>query len=369
MFQNLKVKASWACLEISHVIIYDIHMSLATALKPYISSRRYDYAFIIGAPLIALLFIVLTCEPRLQSGEFLYNPKTPIWLIIGSNFLTHSHIMLVFLRSHGNISVLKRFPYRFSLIPLFMLSAMWASPVLFSVTGFIAVYWDEWHSLMQTFGFGRIYDAKIGNDVNVGRKLDMGLCFVLGLLPHVILLTFIPEDVRTQGLVSYLDLEPDHAEKYGHFFFSLRGTLIYFGIGYIIFYASEYYKLIQKGYKYSTNKFILFTMTGLSAGIMASFYTVADAAYFGNIYHALQYYFIVYISEGERISGNFGVKKENKVANVLFYIFVVLSGCVLFAIVRQKTEGLGLLGAFWILTSLLHFWYDGFIWSVRKKDV
>jgi len=339
------------------------------AVKTYISSRRYDYLFIIGAPLIAFLFIALTCQPRLQSGEFLYNPKTPIWLIIGSNFLTHSHIMLVFLRSHMNISVFKRFPYRFSLIPLFMLCAMWASPILFGITGFIAVYWDEWHSLMQTFGFGRIYDAKLGNDVNLGRKLDMGLCFVLGLLPHVILLTFIPEEVRTEGLQTYLDLEKGAAEKYGHYFFALRGTLIYFAIGYIIFYISEYYKLIKKGYKYSTNKFILFAVTGASAALMASFYTVADAAYFGNIYHALQYYFIVYISEGSRISGNVGIKKQNTLATFLFYIFVVLTGCVLFALVRHKTEGLGLLGAFWVLTSLLHFWYDGFIWSVRKKDV
>lgn len=339
------------------------------AVKTYISTKRYDYLFIIGMPFIAFLFIALTCQPRMQSGEFIYNPKTPIWLIIGSNFLTHSHIMLVFLRSHMNISVFKRFPYRFSLIPLFMLGAMWASPVLLAATGFIAVYWDEWHSLMQTFGFGRIYDAKLGNDVNLGRKLDMGLCFVIGLLPHVILLTFIPEDVRTEGLQLYLDLEPEHAEKYGHYFFALRGTFIYFGIGYIIFYISEYYKLIKKGYKYSTNKFILFAVTGISSSLMAAFYTAADAAYFGNIYHALQYYFIVYISEGSRISGNVGIKKENKTGMILFYIFVVLSGCVLFALVRQKTQGLGLLGAFWILTSLLHFWYDGFIWSVRKKDI
>lgn len=338
-------------------------------MKSFISSRKLDYIFIIGAPVIALLAVVLTCEPRFKSGEFLYNPKTPIWLIIGSNFLTHSHIMLVFLRSHGNFSVLKRFPYRFSLIPLFMLCMMWASPVLLGITGFIAIYWDEWHSLMQTFGFGRIYDAKAGNDVTKGRRLDMGLCFVLGLLPHVILLTFIPENVRTEGLVTYLDLEQHHAEKYGHYFFALREPLIYFGIGYIVYYTHEYYKLIKKGYKYSTTKLTLFACTGISAGIMAAFYTAADAAYFGNIYHALQYYFIVYISEGERLSGNVGIKKENKRSVILFYLFVILVGCLLFALIRHKTEGLGYFGAFWILTSLLHFWYDGFIWSVRKQDI
>lgn len=344
-------------------------MTSVASVKSYISDRKLDHIFIIGAPLIAFLAIALTCEPRFKSGEFLYNPKTPIWLIVGSNFLTHSHIMLVFIRSHGNLSVLKRFPYRFSLIPLFILFAMWASPALFGVMGFIAIYWDEWHSLMQTFGFGRIYDAKMGNDVMKGRRLDMGLCFVLGLLPHVILLTFIPENVRTEGLVTYLDLPQDTAERFGHFFFAFREPFIYFGIGYIIYYVHEYYKLIKNGYKYSSTKFTLFACTGLSAGLMAAFYTAADAAYFGNIYHALQYYFIVYISEGERISGNVGIKKENRMAIFLFYVFVILAGCILFALVRHKTEGIGLLGAFWVLTSLMHFWYDGFIWSVRKKDI
>lgn len=344
-------------------------MSIASTLKPYISSRKYDHFFIIGAPLIALLFIAAFCEPRYKSGEFLYNPRTPLWLIIGSNFLTHSHIMLVFLRSHMNTGVFKKFPYRFSLIPLFMLCAMWMSPLLFGAVGFIAVYWDEWHSLMQTFGFGRIYDAKLGNDATTGRKLDMGLCFVLGLLPHVILLTFIPEAARTEGVQVYLDLEPDFAQKYGHYFFSLRAPLISFGIGYVLFYVWEYHKLIKRGYKYSSTKFTLFAATGFSSSIMAGFFTVADAAYFGNIYHALQYYFIVYISEGTQISGKFGMKKENKKAALLFYIFVVLTGCVLFAIIRNKTEGIGYFGAFWMLTSLLHFWYDGFIWSVRKQHI
>jgi hypothetical protein len=346
-----------------------MQITRSQTIGAFISSRKHDNFFIIFCPLIALLIIAAFCVPRFQTGLFLYNPDTPTWLIIGSNFLTHSHIMLVFLRSHGNSNVFKRFPLRFSLIPMFMLGAMWASPVLFAATGFIAVYWDEWHSLMQTFGFGRIYDAKLGNDVSTGRKLDMGLCFVLGLLPHVILLTFIPEAVRTEGLQAYLDLEPQHAAKYGHYFFALRIPLISFGITYILFYIWSYQKLIKNGYKYSSAKFTLFAATGISSSLMASLYTVADAAYFGNIYHAIQYYFIVYISEGSLISGKFGISKENKKGILMFYCFVVLSGCLLFAIVRSKTEGLGLFGAFWVMTSLLHFWYDGFIWSVRKQHI
>ena len=35
-----------------------------------------------------------------------------------------------------------------------------------------ATFWDVYHSAMQTFGLGRIYDARTGNNPNKGRRLD-----------------------------------------------------------------------------------------------------------------------------------------------------------------------------------------------------
>lgn len=345
-------------------------MSVSTTLRPYISSGKLDAFFIIGMPFIALLTIAAVCEPRALSGQFLYNPKTPLWLLIGANLLTHSHVLLVFLRSHINQDIFKRFPLQFTGIPLIMLAAMWASPFVFGIMGFIAVYWDEWHSLMQTFGFGRIYDAKLGNDVTIGRKLDMGMCFVLGFLPHVIALTFLPEAVRTDGLHGYMDLDLDVAEKFGPYLSAFQLPLICFGIGYVIFYIYHYQKLIRNGYKFPKTKLALFATTGISAITIASFYSVADAAIFGNIYHALQYYFIVYISEGHLVSKKIGISAEKKKTILAFFCIVIIAGTLLFALLRSRTEhALGFIGCFWLLTSLLHFWYDGFIWSVRKQDI
>ncbi len=337
-------------------------MNVAVNARPFVTARTFDNLFIIGSPFIAFLFIALTCETRSESGEFLYNPRTPHWLIIGSLLLTHSHVMLVFLRSHMNGNVLRRFPYRFTVVPLILFSSMWVSPFLFGVMGFVAVYWDEWHSLMQTFGFGRIYDAKLGNNPHAGRKADMGLCFVLGLLPHLILLTCIPNDVRSEGLEVYLDLGPDVAARVGSFLHLLRLPLVFFGTGYLVFYLHHSLKLKSQGYQFPTTKLALFASTGIFSVLMATFYTVADAAYFGNIYHALQYYFIVYVSE-------VGVRKESVGKKVMVYCFLILGITLLLAFARSKTEGIGFFGSFWLLTSLLHFWYDGFIWSVRKQDI
>lgn len=344
-------------------------MSVAATLKPYVSSRRVDNLLIIGSPLIALLIIAVVCEPRLKSGEFLYNAKTPQWLLIIAGLLTHSHILMVFLRSHMNAGVYKRFPVRFTGIPLIMLAAMWASPVVFGIMSFVAIYWDEWHSLMQTFGFGRIYDAKMGNDLNTGRKLDIGMCFVLGLLPHAIALTFLPEAVRVDGLHGFLDLDRAVSEKYGHLLSTLQVPLISFGICYVLYYIHHYQKLIKNGYKFPMPKLALFTTTGLSAVVIASFYSIADAAIFGNIYHAIQYYFIVYVSEGALVSRKFKIKENKKLTGLLLFL-IIISITILFSMVRARTGHiLGFIGSFWLLTSLLHFWYDGFIWSVRKQDV
>jgi hypothetical protein len=344
-------------------------MNVVEKASNYISSKRTDYIFIIGSPILALLVIAIFCEPRFKNGNFLYNPQTPHWLIIAALLLTKSHILLVFLRSHSNKNIYKRFPLRFTIIPILLLMALWVSPLFMGIMGFIALYWDEWHSLMQTFGFGRIYDAKLGNDPEIGRKLDIGMCFVLGLLPHVILLTFIPETIRTEGLYQFMDIDRDIAIKYGDFFSATRFPLIGLGVGYIIFYFYRYQSLIKNGYKFSQEKLGLLFMTGLSAILIASFYSVADAAYFGNIYHAIQYYFIVYMSEGslltKRITGKEVIEKNVKI----FYFLIILIVCIILAALRIKSEGIEFIGAFWLLTSLMHFWYDGFIWSVRRRDV
>ena len=246
---------------------------------------------------------------------------------------------------------------------------MWVSPLFFGMMGFIALYWDEWHSLMQTFGFGRIYDAKLGNDPEVGRKLDIGMCFVLGLLPHVILLTFIPETIRTEGLYRFMDIERDIAIKYGDYFSATRFPLIGLWVGYVIYYFYRYQSHIKNGYKFSKEKLALLFSTGISAILIASFYSVADAAYFGNIYHAIQYYFIVYMSEGVLITKRIKAKEEIERSQLIFYFGMILIVFIILAALRIKSEGFEYIGAFWLLTSLMHFWYDGFIWSVRRRDV
>ena len=40
----------------------------------------------------------------------------------------------------------------------------------------VAFIWGVWHGMMQTYGFCRIYDAKVGSFAALTRRLDFALC-------------------------------------------------------------------------------------------------------------------------------------------------------------------------------------------------
>ncbi|MBC7537252.1 MAG: hypothetical protein H7281_00405 [Bacteriovorax sp.] len=335
----------------------------------YINSKTTDLLFIVLCPLLAFLFVAAICEPRSKNGAFIYGTETPYWFAISATLLTHMHVLLVFTRSHLNKSVFMRYKYRFTLVPLVVLSCMWISPFLFGALGVLALYWGEWHSIMQTFGFGRIYDGRHGNDPLKGRKLDMGMCFVLGLLPHLILLTYLPDSQRDAGLIKYLELSQNIINNYSWVLKLIRIPLYTFGVGYTIFYIQSYRRFHKEGYSFPKAKFALFAVTGITTILTASIFTIADGIFFGNIYHALQYVFIVLISERNNLSNITGMKQKSNQGVNLLYFLVIIPFVIVFAAIRQTTSGVEFLAAFWLLTSLMHFWFDGFIWSVRRQDV
>ena len=40
----------------------------------------------------------------------------------------------------------------------------------------VAYLWGVWHGLMQTYGFLRIYDAKVGSVSRLTARLDSAMC-------------------------------------------------------------------------------------------------------------------------------------------------------------------------------------------------
>lgn len=337
----------------------------------FIEGVWYDRILIIFAPFIAFLFVISIVPMREAGDSFLNPPHTPNWLLYLASILIFMHVALVFVRSHLNSNVFSRYKFRFTLFPLLIFLVMATSPGLIILVIPFSLIWDEIHSAMQTFGFGRIYDSKLGNNALVGRKYDMILCFFIEYYPHITRMTVLPY----KEFLQELDVFGSYTDSIFRIAPMLTIPMIIIGVTYILFYIYKYSLLIKDGYKVSSNKIILYVMTGGVTIFTVCNYSIMEALIIGNIYHSVQYFAIVWVSERKNLIKKFKLNGE-------FFSRAIILTCVGFSIfalsyTRLETEvmtfeftnNLPILASFWLTTSLMHFWYDGFIWSVRRKDV
>ncbi|MBD65672.1 MAG: hypothetical protein CME62_10730 [Halobacteriovoraceae bacterium] len=326
----------------------------------FISSKKYDYPLIVFSPLIGFILVLAFSSPRTPDQSQILDYNSPVWLILLANVFILAHLTIGFTRSHLNRDVYKRFPLRFTVIPLFIVLLFLFQNNIYLIAFAFTPIWDEIHSFMQTFGFGRIYDAKAGNPPKVGRRFDIILCFVLEFYPHIVRLTTLDLKEMTRA-IEYSDyISIDWVFRMVQHT-TLPLTLL--GVAYILFYIGYYIRLFKKtGYLPSRNKMILFTLTGFVNVVAVTYYTLVEALIINNIYHSIQYYGIIWYSEGKNL---------NKIFKKASPWFLLISLCFISLILgatRYKTETLPIWGAFWLTCSLIHFWYDGFMWSVRKNQ-
>jgi len=145
----------------------------------YIVSRRYDWPLFLLPPVLALGLGGLVALIPMANKVFGFwgQEVTVSGLAIG--IFIHSHLVIVFFRSHGNPSIFRLHPRRFIAVPLLLYGAMMSSAWAMVSVSVLITFWDVYHSGLQTFGFARIYDRKRGNDPNDGRRLDWWLNHLL----------------------------------------------------------------------------------------------------------------------------------------------------------------------------------------------
>ncbi|MEL6547692.1 MAG: hypothetical protein AAFQ82_23915, partial [Myxococcota bacterium] len=177
--------------------------------KPwYIGGASYDLILIVCAPLLACVVVGTQLPNRLTAQTWLIPNVDGHWLAFWGLVLTFLHVNIGFARSHFNANVFKRHRIRFLLVPVLVALALSLSRPVFIFAGFFALFWDELHSAFQTFGFGRLYDARMGNDPQVGRTLDRWFCVIIEWIPHVLLITFM-----TEGELLRMDVD-NHYPQY-----------------------------------------------------------------------------------------------------------------------------------------------------------
>ncbi len=222
---------------------------------------------------------------------------------------------------------------------------------------------------MQTFGFARIYDNKVGNPPEVCRELDKGLALVIycwPLLSGVTLLDHLDifNEFHSIGW-DIFSVIPAQASENHHLLFTVSACL---GLAYLAFYLYSYLQLYRSGYQISLQKVLLFAAAGVCVICTWGFNTFGQSFFVMESFHAIQYFAFVWWAERKNIRAKVGLnpKTDNKDGVVLIGFLLIGLGTGFITLCYFDAP---LVFAATVWVALLHFWYDGFIWSVRKKQI
>ncbi len=342
---------------------------IARMRGPYIAGPIYDAVMFIGAPLLALGLGVALSGTALADEEIVVwgTAGTATSIFIGSFIM--AHLGLVVVRSHLNRQVFARHPRRFIAAPLVVLGLLCASDWMLAIAIVLAVWWDVVHSSLQTFGLGRIYDARRGNAPTLGRRLDLGLNLLLYVGPVLAGATLIEHLMplaafEKVGAVVFRQV-PVYAEA--HQAALARGLLIGGGL-YLIVYVLGYLRLHRQGYRVAPQKVLLLVFTGLCSIYTWGFNSFGEAFFIMNFFHAWQYFGLVWWSERGNLRRRLGLEHARRGELAALVAMLAVAGTYgVWAELVADTQRFAL--SVTLVVSLMHFWYDGFIWSVRRQEV
>jgi tetratricopeptide (TPR) repeat protein len=347
--------------------------------RTWIVSPGWDLAYLVLTPLLIVPAVLLASEHWLQPEQ--------IYLAVIS-FASLGHHLPGFMRAYGDHDLFVRFRWRFLLAPPLALGLALVftppTPLKQALSlpwthlhglELILLVWGTWHGLMQTYGFMRIYDLRRGaNDPHAGR-LDHALCLAIFTAGVVL------SDTRMFGVAGAMWQAglPLFGPEW------LTGVRwVVGGAGAIVAatYAAHLLARWRRGQQVNYVKLLLAGVTGWFywyCGRLSTNLLIGVAMF--EIYHAVQYNAIVWIYNrrlferaGERF-GPLGFMFRDRLTMLGVYLaaigayssirfFTAHAGDRIFS--GELHEAHQWLIALFVASSLLHFYYDGFIWKVSQ---
>ena len=330
-----------------------------------IGGPRFDAAFFWGAPLLASVLVWTWLLVALTLPAHLGQRAVSL-LAYSVAVLTFAHLIAVAPRAYLNRQVFEDNRTKLVAVPIALIAALLVSPVLLVCAAVLTVFWDVHHSAMQTFGLGRIYDMKSGNAPNVLRTTDLRLNWALYVGPIAAgfsLFTHV-ESFADFGRLDWQSLATMPGVIQSHSV-AIRYAAMAAWAATLAWAIFDYRAAAARGYRMPAQKAALLGATGTVSvcawGLAPPFIAFAII----NLFHAVQYFALVWLKEGDRIALRFGRAGARR--PVAFVLFLILCGG--FGIAYAATSKTSLLIAPFVACSLLHFWFDSFVWSVRKKQV
>jgi tetratricopeptide (TPR) repeat protein len=332
-----------------------------TKPKLWILDSWRDLILYVGTPLLLL--------PVFALAQTRWRPQD-IYLFVAA-FGAMGHHLPGMIRAYGDRALFERFKWRFILAPLFLLTVCVAF-FWWDLKGILLVvfFWGVWHGLMQTYGFCRIYDAKTGTFDALTRRLDFAMC-VIWFATAVALSPYRLSDTLETYYMCGGPFIPPSVIQHGQQLILLAAIavsllfILHFGRMWIIGHRPNPVKLALL----VTSIAFWWYCNNLVANIL-----VGIALF--EVFHDVQYLSLVWIYNRNR------VEKDSNIGGFMRFVFrrsgslmglyvglILAYGSVAYinAYIGMDTMKRILTGVV-TASTLLHFYYDGFIWKVRERS-
>lgn len=293
-----------------------------------------------------------------------------IYLFVAA-FGAMGHHLPGMIRAYGDRALFQRFRWRFICAPIFLVVVCAAFSV-WDLKGIVLVafIWGVWHGMMQTYGFCRIYDAKVGSFAEVTRRLDFAVCGIWFATAVLLSPQRMTDTLETYYSAGGLFIPPAllRSGQQGLFALALLVSALF---------LANFIWMWSGGKRPSPVKLVLL-VTSISFwwycnNIVAS--VLVGVALF-EVFHDVQYLSLVWIYNRKR------VESDRSIGGFMRFVFRrsgALVGLYIGLIFAYGALGyykssIGIDAVKRILTgvvtasALLHFYYDGFIWKVREKS-
>src|SRR6266404_2634314 len=318
--------------------------------------------------------ILYVCTPLLLVPVFIAAQgiwaAEDIYLFVAA-FGAMGHHLPGMIRAYGDRALFQRFRWRFICAPIFLV-VVCAAFSLWDLKGIVlaAFMWGVWHGMMQTYGFCRIYDAKVGSFAEITRRLDFALCGIWFATAVLLSPQRMTDTLETYYSAGGPFIPPTllRAGQQGLLALALLISALF---------LANFLWMWNSGKRPSPVKLVLL-ITSISFWwycnkIVAS--VLVGVALF-EVFHDVQYLSLVWIYNRKRVESDssiggfmrFVFRRSGALVGVYIGLVLAYGGLSLSKSYVGIDAVKNILTGVVTASALLHFYYDGFIWKVREKS-
>ncbi len=335
----------------------------------YIVDQRQDYVWFLALPLVAVVF-------ALTSGKYFPGAvlaAIALWITIPHHFVT-------WMRVYGSPGEFARFKDRFIWGPIVLIGFTYLllnyAPLSLVL---IVTLWDHQHSLMQQYGFARVYDFKAKTGAPSTAKFDLFFSWIFFLNMLIVSPLFSTLWIRIFH-EWHLLVDATHVQLIQNISWIVTGMYGTIWLLHIIWTLRNGYAINPLKYAFLGVSYFLWYFTSFSTEYLLV-YAVAH-----RIMHGVQYIVMVYFYNRHKIERGVNdspfINFVSRPGNIKAFLLMCVAYALVFHALTEghvRDFGFGFIGfnanfdlfSYSLLSSfaLIHYYYDAFIWKVRKKEV